>query len=248
MEPFYFGQTHAPMFGVFHPAAAEKDRSSAVLICHGLNHDYLRSHRQVNQVAQQLASAGFSTLRFDHPGNGDSWGASRETTTAQWLDGIAEAMDELQARSAAQSLNVLSLRAGALFVDNADLAEYDVSCHLSIDPVIDGADYHQRLEAAHRAMLVDPKRFGSRLNKHYVNPDFHELLGTEYAHEFIRDLAGMTTSPQSEGNIIGTENACVWKDYKVASRLKSNARWERAEILETQLVLPGLLEAAERFL
>ncbi len=248
MEPFFFGEVDYPLFGVFHPAAAQRDRRSAVLICNGLNHDYLRSHRQVHQLAQRLCRAGFSVLRFDYPGNGDSWGASSDPGVAQWTDSIGQAMDELEGRSAAQSLNLLSIRAGALFADNADLADFSIDQHLSVDPVIDGASYRQRLQAAHRAMLVDPMRFGHRRNGHYVNPDHCELLGTEYAQGFCEDLAQLVTQPKPNISVISTKSSFKWPEFRVAKTLPVTASWEQAEILESQLVLPGLIDAVEQLL
>ncbi len=92
-----------PVFAAFHPGAGPK-RRRAVLLCPPFGWEDMCSYRSRRDWAEHLAQAGYSTLRFDFPGSGDSAGdptdpgqldawAHALTAAASWLADAADAID-----------------------------------------------------------------------------------------------------------------------------------------------------------
>ena len=59
-----FGWLHTPPDGLA--------RDTAVLLCPGILKDAMLAHCSWRLLADRLAEAGYTTLRFDYPGTGDS--------------------------------------------------------------------------------------------------------------------------------------------------------------------------------
>ena len=62
MNPFYFGTSQRPLFGIHHPPKSSDVRASGVVLCPAIGQDYMRTHRGLKQLALQLSKAGFHVL------------------------------------------------------------------------------------------------------------------------------------------------------------------------------------------
>ena len=74
----YFGASQQ-LLGAFHVAQRLQPRSTAVLLCNPFGEEASRSHRTFRVLATQLERTGFSVLRFDYSGTGDSLGRTAKT-------------------------------------------------------------------------------------------------------------------------------------------------------------------------
>jgi len=241
MAALFFGESERPLYGYYHEADFSADRRVGLLICNGLGHEYLRTHRMLKHLATQLARAGIGVLRFDYPGVGDSWGDTGDITIDNWAASITMAMEELEARSAADRLAMLSLRAGALVCHKADLQSFNVCRHFCLDPVLDGSRYCSELESSQAAMLLDRLRF--RDTRQYHNPNNPEWLGHEYSAAFAQQLQNLhidTTQLTDRHHVIQTRSLENLSEIPVKSRLDTDCHWQDAAALEMQVVLPGL--------
>jgi len=79
----------------------------------------MRSYRALYLLAQQLASKGFETLRFDYSGTGDSADPAEGVTLERWIEDIRCAARELKELSGADRICLLGLRLGALLATRA---------------------------------------------------------------------------------------------------------------------------------
>jgi pimeloyl-ACP methyl ester carboxylesterase len=241
MSALFFGESEQPLYGFFHPADFSSDKRVGLLICNGLSHEYLRTHRMLKQLAVQLSRAGISVMRFDYPGTGDSWGSQADASIDNWAASIPTALEELEALAAADRLAILSLRAGTLVCSKADLQGLNVSHHFSLDPVTDGAAYCAELDQAQIAMLNDPLRFRDPLL--YRNDRHTEWLGNEYSAEFVRQLKLLRLDAPDLGSryhLIHTRPFEKTAGVKARNYLDVDCRWMDATALEMQVVLPGL--------
>jgi hypothetical protein len=240
MSALFFGESEQPLYGFFHPADFSSDKRVGLLICNGLSHEYLRTHRMLKQLAVQLSRAGISVMRFDYPGTGDSWGSETDASIDNWADSITTALEELEALAAADRLAILSLRAGTLVSSRANLQGLNVTHHFSLDPVTDGAAYSAALDRAQAEMLNDPLRFRDPFP--YRNEKHTEWLGNEYNAGFVSQLKQLKLDAQALAryHLIQSHASESIAGITPRNLLDTDCRWLDATALEMQVVLPGL--------
>jgi amino acid adenylation domain-containing protein len=87
--PTFFG---APaLFGVYHPTTSPAPRDAGLLVCPPIAHEHTRAHRAIQLLCDSAARAGFSALRFDYSGVGDSAGALGDVDVDTWCDEVIRA-------------------------------------------------------------------------------------------------------------------------------------------------------------
>jgi pimeloyl-ACP methyl ester carboxylesterase len=155
MQPFYFGLSEQPLFGMYHAPDGPAKRRAPVVLCHPTGHEYLRAHRAFRNLATTLAGQGLHVLRFDYLGMGDSAGEGELTTVGQCLDDIATAIEELKDISGSPKVTLVGLRIGATLASVAASRRTDVDRVCLWDPVVDGRDYLSQITLAQRLWLKD---------------------------------------------------------------------------------------------
>ena len=186
MVPCYFGDSGKPLYGVYHPANAPVAKSSGVVFCNALGHEYIRSHYAINKLAILLANSGYHVFRFDYYGTGDSSGEIEETSMDQWHEDIGHAIDELKDISGVTKVTLIGLRLGALLAASLPNSIVD---HLVLwDPAVNGNTYFNELRALHQAMLVDCDRFYSP-DRNMPGSEPKEMLGFIYPERLQQDAA-----------------------------------------------------------
>ena len=145
MNPFYFGRSERPLFGLFtrgqSTASAGAASGRAVLLCHPIGSEYMRAHRAFRQLTTLLNRAGLDVLRFDYSGTGDSAGDGDEATFDDWLDDVDWAIDELMDTAGVDTLDVVGLRWGATLAALAARSRDEIRHLVLWDPVVSGASY-----------------------------------------------------------------------------------------------------------
>lgn len=150
-QPFYFGPSHHPLFGVYHPAQAAADRDLGVLLCAPIGREYLRTHRALRQLSLRLSRAGFHSLRFDYRGCGDSAGEPEGLALDDWAADVGVAADELKDRAGLGRLAFVGLRLGGTLALLAASGRRDVDGLVLWEAVLDGPGYLAEIRAADEA-------------------------------------------------------------------------------------------------
>jgi len=145
VNPFYFGSSKRPLFGIHHPPKSELVRNRGVVLCPAIGQDYMRTHRGLKQLAIQLSKCGFHVLRFDYFGTGDSGGESTEATLEQWINDAGEAIEELKDNAGVRQVSLIGIRLGAAIAAQAAQAHPEVDSLILWDPVVTGAAYLEEL-------------------------------------------------------------------------------------------------------
>ena len=145
MNPFFFGTSAEPLFGVFHPAKSSTAQPVAVLLCCPLGWEQMRSHRAFRQLALLLSRAGFCVMRFDYYGTGDSAGDGESVSLEHCVADVEVAVEELQAMSGMSSVALVGLRMGASIAALAAQRIPGLSKVVLWDPVTDGAEHLREL-------------------------------------------------------------------------------------------------------
>ena len=159
--PFMFGPASRQLFGVYHPAAEQRERReahltlrSAVLLCPPFGQEGLRTHRLFKVLAERLARNGTATLRFDFHGAGDSPGDEADGDLEGWRRDLCTAHEELRQRNPHARIVWIGARLGAtLAVLAARNGRCDPSRLVLWEPVIDGQRYARHLREQHVAAI-----------------------------------------------------------------------------------------------
>jgi pimeloyl-ACP methyl ester carboxylesterase len=185
IEPFYFGPSAQPLFGLYHAPRPDSSRRCAIVMCYPLGHEYIQFHRAFRLLGDQLCSADFPVLRFDFYGCGDSSGESEDGRTDQWLSDLSAAIAEIRRRAGVTRICLVGLRLGASLAMIAAAEHGDVDGLALWDPVINGKVYVDELKALHRQMLrtahVVAKPSGA-------DERFTEVLGFPLSDQLIADI------------------------------------------------------------
>lgn len=145
MNPFFFGNSKQPLYGVYHPPRAHTSRPTAVVLCYPLWQEYMRAHRAFRQLAMLLSKAGFSVLRFDYFGTGDSAGESDAGDVSRWTHDIATAIDELKDTAGVSKVSLVGLRVGASLAAAVAAERKDLDRIVLWDPVVAGKPYVEKM-------------------------------------------------------------------------------------------------------
>jgi uncharacterized protein len=150
MNPFFFGNSKEPLYGVYHPPRAQTARPTAVVLCYPLWQEYMRAHRAFRQLAMLLSKAGFSVLRFDYFGTGDSAGESDAGDVSRWTHDISTAIDELKDTAGVSRVSLVGLRLGASLAAAVATVRKDLDRIILWDPVVGGKAYVEKMVLTER--------------------------------------------------------------------------------------------------
>jgi alpha-beta hydrolase superfamily lysophospholipase len=131
------------LFGWLHRPSSIGGDTGVVLIS-PLGRDERCAHAPMRLFADDLAAAGFATLRYDHRGEGDSLGltAPEADATQVWLADIRSAVDRFRALTGVRRVVLGGVRMGATF---AALAGGGADGLMLLAPVLSGRSWLQKM-------------------------------------------------------------------------------------------------------
>ncbi|MEQ9546522.1 MAG: alpha/beta fold hydrolase [Marinobacter sp.] len=184
MEAFYFGPSESYLLGVFHPRQST-NRNEAVVLCNPFGQEYLRAHKSMRRLAINLSHLGYSVLRFDYRGTGDSAGDLTGVTADHWADDVEHAIQEAMDMAAVPKVALIGLRLGALLAAKAATNNKQVSRLVLWDPITDGSSYlgdikssvDQAQKQGSRSRILEPD--GTiHFNGFSMPPPFQETIAS----------------------------------------------------------------------
>jgi len=194
LTPLYFGSLGSRLFGCLHQPGntAGKARDMGVILCAPQGHEYIQFHRALRQLALQLTGAGYSVLRFDFSGCGDSAGAEDSWGLSRWENDLSIAIEELKQQARVERVGLIGLRLGATLATQVAGQRDDVDALVLWDPVVDGAAYLNESRAQHERMLS----YAHVLPASGTAED--EILGFALPQQFMEELQGVDLLAQHE--------------------------------------------------
>lgn len=160
-----------------------------MLLCNPLGDEALQAHRLYRVLAEQLEQSGFTVLRFDYGGTGDSGGGEEAASITGWISDIEGASRELARAAPGTRLIIVGLRLGATLAALATARLVVRARQLVLwDPVVDGLTYLRELANAHRQYMAEELQRVEWQDRLAVDSEGvpHEALGmplTELARE-----------------------------------------------------------------
>jgi alpha/beta superfamily hydrolase len=156
---FYFGAHDRRAFGWLHSPKTQA-RGIGVVLCAPLAYEGVLAHRSLRRLAERLTDAGYTTLRFDYHGTGDSDGiAEQPGRVAAWLANIADAAAILRAEGCG-TICAYGLRAGALLATRV-AADGGITLLALHAPVASGRHYTRELRAFRKLAAAEGLDDGS---------------------------------------------------------------------------------------
>ena len=190
------------LFAAFHVPAQPTSR--AIVMCHPLGEEKLWAERTFVAFAREASAAGFTVLRFDFRGEGNSDREFHQSDFHSRIEDAEYAIAALRGRVPHISeVALLGLRFGACVAAATAARRTDVSQLLLWDPVLDGAAYMQsflRLNlmsqmALHRRVVESRELLVARLNKgDTVNVEGYALALPLYTQVSAYKLASVLPS------------------------------------------------------
>ena len=137
----WFGRPERCLCGMLHVPDPARAQGQAIVICPPIGYEMWSAYAALRSLAGQLCDMGFSVLRFDYDGTGDSAGDHRDPDRLEaWVRSVDEACRYMLGQGQVQELTLLGLRFGA------SLAALHACCQASPalrqlilwDPVVQG--------------------------------------------------------------------------------------------------------------
>lgn len=147
MHPFYFGDSAAPLYGVYHAPREDRRDPVAVVMCYPFGVEYMRAHRAFRQLTHLLSRGGLHVLRFDYGGTGDSAGEGEDGSVDRWIGDIGAAVDEIRDTAGVERASLVGLRLGASLGALAARQRTDFDRVVLWDPIVSGERYAEELLA-----------------------------------------------------------------------------------------------------
>jgi pimeloyl-ACP methyl ester carboxylesterase len=175
---FHFGESAHRLLGALQTPVRLQPRSAAILLCNPLGEEASRAHRLYRVLATQLERQGYSSLRFDYRGSGDSDGEEEGAGPEQWVEDIEAAAAELGRRTAIPRVVLVGVRLGATLAAMACTAgRLRVRQLVLWDPVVDGEAHLAELATVHADYFRG--EFPTRDPHAFFEAGKHEYLGLQ---------------------------------------------------------------------
>src|SRR3972149_3944312 len=196
-SPFFFPGGDKKLFGILHRAVSPAN-GRGVVMCYPFAEERLWAHRVMVKFARILAKEGYSVLRFDYMGNGDSEGKFQDSNVETSISGILQAIQWMkEAVHGIREVDLLGLRLGATFAALVAM-QVDIVHRLVLwGPILKGNNYMQELLRSHLTsqmatydrILFDRKRLVQMLYEGKpVNIDGYDITREMYEQISSIDL------------------------------------------------------------
>lgn len=216
MEAFYFGPSSTYLFGAYHPPKLS-NRREGIVLCSPFGQENMRAHRSLRRLAINLSNLGYSVLRFDYRGTGDSAGTLAEVTAEDWQQDIRIAVQELIDIAAVPKVSLLGLRIGALLAAQVAANHQNISRLVMWDPVVSGQAYIDELNREISAAQSRANFIATDGTLHFNGFSMPRAFQQSLAALDVRTLQGLHNTAVAQ--IVSHENESFTELYASLSSL-----------------------------
>lgn len=179
--PAFINSHCRQIYTVLQSPAAHNNNGRGILLVPPLGNEQRRVQRPFRSLMQNLSRQGYTLMRFDWRGTGNSSGSTDQINSLQpWVEDIQDAAKQLALQ--VDSIDVVAVRFGALVASLTPSTHLPINCHYYWDPVVSGKAWLQDMEELHHGILNDTYRFlrprkkmpGS--NREYAGLELNDLL------------------------------------------------------------------------
>ena len=216
IEGTFFASGDEQLFGgQYRPVGENKATRSAVVICPAFGHEYARSHRNLQQLAVQLAKAGHYVLRFDYSGTGNSSGDCEDVRAEAWQNDIEAAVAFARQQAGTDQVVVLGVRFGAtlaaLYAESLKAELLNTTRFAFWDPVQNGQEMLELFDEFHSQTLSDFSIFPVKRKRSNIDQAFGVPMNEAIRESFAKYEFDLPT--KADCKVITS------KDYRAAESL-----------------------------
>jgi len=220
VQPVSFGTSDRQLLGIYYPPEGDAVRDAAVLLCGPAPQEYMRTHWAMRKLAALLARRGFSVMRFDYFGTGDSAGETEEGRPELWVEDVGAAARELLDVSGAYTLSAVGLRLGASLASLASADGLDLEDLVLWEPVVSGSSYVEELRA------IAERKYSEFLFPPDQRPGSGQLLGYVFPANVegeTRALDLLTALPRARRRVVVAVSEARPEYLALKARLEEEA-------------------------
>jgi len=233
----HFGPAKRPLFGFLHEPEG-RDRRVGLVLCNPFGYEAICTHRSYRHLAERLSANGYSVLRFDYDGTGDSFGSDGDPNRVRaWVDSIHAAISRLNELAAIEHTVLFGTRLGGLLALQAASESNGVTGLVLWSPCSSGRAYLRELKALrqiHEDSTPAPVRPYASLEPH------DEAVGFLVTRETRIDLEAldMRRLPSCRA-----ERALLIAREELAGDLRSSKSLKMLGLKVDCEILPGYADA-----
>lgn len=191
-SPKFINNNNCKLYSVLHTPNKnqnKKNKNIGIVLCSPFAEEKLISHRTFVSLSRKLAMEGYTCLRFDYMGHGDSDGNFEDATVKTRVSDINCALKFLKTEGNFKSIGCLGVRFGSTLSTIVGCEENKIDFLISISPIVVGEKYIQQclrinlaMQLSHyRKVLKDRKALIDDLNANQmVNIDGYLLSRNMY--------------------------------------------------------------------
>lgn len=186
--------------GWLHQPDTAPRKDAAILICSGAGDDFANGYRPIRILAGQLAAAGYTALRFDYPGTGDSQDYTGPNLWDAWEQSVYDAAAWLLENSSAKKIIFIGVRIGAILAAKAAAKYQQVNALILIEPYLTGRSYASFLSAEAKLRGTAATEKGIEAGELTLSAEcLTDMRNAELAHISLRpDIAIYLSSRHAE--------------------------------------------------
>jgi exosortase A-associated hydrolase 2 len=143
--PFFFPGNNYQLYGILHEPEYN-DNHTGFIFVHPFAEEKLWAHRVLVNFARFLTREGYTVLRFDFMGHGDSEGNFQDSSVETRLSDIKAALQTIKAKAPQiKKFGLLGLRFGATLAALAAEELTDIRKLILWEPILEGDKYMQQI-------------------------------------------------------------------------------------------------------
>ncbi|MEM9601284.1 MAG: amino acid adenylation domain-containing protein [Pseudomonadota bacterium] len=184
------------LYSVLQKSKPNTNRRHGVLLVPPLGNEQRRIQRPLRNVMQHFSRAGYTLMRFDWTGTGNSSGDAADLASLDpWY---ADLVDSAQALAEhCNQIDIVAFRVGALLASHVDFDSLPIRHTVYCEPVLNGADWLAGQERLQHDILADTYRF---LRPRAVRPArLREYSGLEMGEALHTALQTARFRPRAAG-------------------------------------------------
>ena len=140
---FFFNNDNYTLFGVIYtPQYIDIANGKGIVICDPFGEEKLWAQRICVNFSRHLAKLGYTILRFDYMGRGDSDGDFKDATVRTRISDVKCAINYLKSsKYSLDFIGLIGLRFGATVAALAAEEDQNIGCLVLWNPITSGQSY-----------------------------------------------------------------------------------------------------------